>query len=316
MAVVGLVRPVESPRILAQGEDCPTETYLAGVQDDFSTTNGQEMPVPDPRSHAAWGSPYVKQFDLLPQGWVFHTFNLSGTLESPICGAFLETRVKPDASDPLVFNDNLQFSFGEGWHEWIGAFGTAPSSIAAALFPYPWGSGAGAAEDLSVDMRALPLRDGTTQDLVGRLNAKGFVDVIVVDDTAADYFALHVQRCCTVPPTPTDEPPSPTPTDEPPSATPTDEPPSATPSDTPVPPPTSPPPARECVCSAVRRQVPSVAIVDALVNPERYHGWRMPLDPGKPPGPNNPLRECLNLVNPGAPYHPLFNKPIWEVGCR
>jgi hypothetical protein len=69
------------------------------------------------------------------------------------------------------------------------------------------------------------------------------------------------------------------------------------------------------VCRRVRRQVPAAVVDDALTRPERYYGWRYLLDPNKPPGPNNPPRECLSLRNPNVPYHPIFNGPIWQVGC-
>jgi hypothetical protein len=58
-----------------------------------------------------------------------------------------------------------------------------------------------------------------------------------------------------------------------------------------------------------------VVIHDALANPERYYGWQMPLDPGKPVSPANPRRECLSLTNVAMPYHPLWNPPIWRAGC-
>ncbi len=71
-----------------------------------------------------------------------------------------------------------------------------------------------------------------------------------------------------------------------------------------------------CVCPIVQKRVPSVVIEDALANPSRYYGWRYPLDLGKPAGPGNPLRECLSLTNVGIDYHPLWNKPVWRVGCQ
>lgn len=69
------------------------------------------------------------------------------------------------------------------------------------------------------------------------------------------------------------------------------------------------------VCSIVYDQVPSVVINDALANPQRFHGWLYPLDPGKPVSPANPLRRSLSLMNAALPYHPIWNKPVWRVGC-
>lgn len=77
----------------------------------------------------------------------------------------------------------------------------------------------------------------------------------------------------------------------------------------------SSPSSPSCVCREVYKYVPPVVIVDALSNPARYYGWQYPLDPGKPRGPNNPPRECLTLANVASPYHPLWNRPVWKVGC-
>ncbi len=87
----------------------------------------------------------------------------------------------------------------------------------------------------------------------------------------------------------------------------------------PPPPPTpSPPPpvSAHCVCDVVRRLVPPAVIADALANPEKYRGWQELLDPGKPAGPMNPPRECLEMQHLALDYHPLWNPPIWRIGCR
>lgn len=44
-------------------------------------------------------------------------------------------------------------------------------------------------------------------------------------------------------------------------------------------------------------------------------GRRELLDPNKPPSPANPPRECLTLRDRSIPFHPLWNGPIWRVGC-
>jgi hypothetical protein len=70
-----------------------------------------------------------------------------------------------------------------------------------------------------------------------------------------------------------------------------------------------------CVCEVIYERAPRVVISDALANPDRFYGWRLPLDQGKPPSPGNPLRECLSLTNVSTPYHFVWNAPIWRVGC-
>ena len=80
--------------------------------------------------------------------------------------------------------------------------------------------------------------------------------------------------------------------------------------------PTPTPTLAECVCPAVRALVPPVVIANALANPGAVFGWQQPLNPGLPPGPNNPLRTCLSLRNPSVTYyHPVFNPVIFQVGC-
>lgn len=77
----------------------------------------------------------------------------------------------------------------------------------------------------------------------------------------------------------------------------------------------SQPPAAGCVCPFVRLRVPPEVIDAILANPSATYGWQIPLDPGKPPGPNNPPRRCLTLRNQALDYDPVWNRPIWRVGC-
>lgn len=84
-----------------------------------------------------------------------------------------------------------------------------------------------------------------------------------------------------------------------------------------VPPDGPPPPAAgECVCRSARRTLPAAVLADALANPADYAGWREPANPNRPPGPSNPPRVCLDVLNPGTPFHALFNGPIWRAHCR
>lgn len=74
--------------------------------------------------------------------------------------------------------------------------------------------------------------------------------------------------------------------------------------------------APTCICEVVKRRVPSAVISDAVANPDSVEGWRQPLNPNRPPGPDNPLRLCLGLESRNLDYHPLFNKTTWLVGCQ
>lgn len=90
-------------------------------------------------------------------------------------------------------------------------------------------------------------------------------------------------------------------------------PPTAVPTATPTPP---PPDVASCVCRVTRNKVPQAVIDAALADPAKVYGWRDPLNPNVPPGlPANPPRLCLDLLNRGRPFHPLFNSVIWRAGC-
>jgi hypothetical protein len=114
-------------------------------------------------------------------------------------------------------------------------------------------------------------------------------------------------------PTPTDTAtPVPTPTSTAPSTATATATATTSPSATPTAVPTS---LASCVCRIARQRVPAAVLNDALANPDRYYGWRYPLDAGKPPSPANPPRTCLTLHNLGLDFHPVWNKPEWRVGC-
>jgi hypothetical protein len=84
-----------------------------------------------------------------------------------------------------------------------------------------------------------------------------------------------------------------------------------------APPPTqdpSQPPAPEA-CSFLQGRVPAAVITDAIANPGKIPGWLEPANPNLPAGPGNPPRHQLSIVNPGLPWHPLYNSLIYKVGC-
>lgn len=174
-------------------------------------------------------------------------------------------------------------------------------------------------EDVSVRWSAPPVSTVLVIGMVVNDDGSGYAPVQDCDQSN-NYHSVRWCLPYLATATPTRiEPPSTTPT---PLVTPT-----ATPSSTPVgaatgtaspttrPAATSTPYYSRCVCHDVDRRVPRVVIDDALANPQRFNGWLMPLDPGKPVSPANPLRECLALMNPALPYHPLWNKPVWRAGC-
>lgn len=71
----------------------------------------------------------------------------------------------------------------------------------------------------------------------------------------------------------------------------------------------------DCICRGVRSRVPAAVINAAVADPESIDGWMQLLNPGVPPGPDNPPRTCLALRNRGLDFHLLFNPLHWRVGC-
>jgi len=77
-----------------------------------------------------------------------------------------------------------------------------------------------------------------------------------------------------------------------------------------------PPSVPSCTCSTARRALPAAVLANALANPGDNAGWGERVNPNLPPSPANPLRACLDLQNPGTPFHALFNGPVWRGSCR
>jgi hypothetical protein len=120
-----------------------------------------------------------------------------------------------------------------------------------------------------------------------------------------------------LPPTETpDLPPTETPEA---SSTPTT-PPSATapplPTATPLPLPATPTAAAggPVVSRGLTQRVPPAVLAAALANPSSVAGWNQLCNPNVPEGPFNGRRRSLQLQNPNAPYHPLFNRLIYRCG--
>lgn len=88
-------------------------------------------------------------------------------------------------------------------------------------------------------------------------------------------------------------------------------------SPTPVPPTDVPSPTALPfnVSDEARRGVPAAVLAAALQNPASINGWGQPRNPNQPPGPFNPPRTCLTLLDPGKAWHPLFNPLVFKAGC-
>jgi len=140
------------------------------------------------------------------------------------------------------------------------------------------------------------------------------------DDALADVWAIYPgvtgAACANLDPyapfanpvTPTTPPPGPT--TPPPGPT------------TPPPGPTTPTPTTRpqdddvVVCEGLDGKVPAAAVAEGAGNPTGVSGWMDLCHPNLPASPYNTLRRFLDIRNPGAPYHPIYNSLVFRCGCR
>lgn len=139
--------------------------------------------------------------------------------------------------------------------------------------------------------------------------------VYVANEQSSSVSVIQGMDCRDAP-TPT--PPTPTPV---PSATPTPVP-SATPTTVPtatstlLPSPTPTPTGPQAsACTFIHSRVPPAVINAALADPPRVRGWMELLNPSAAPGPFNPRKIHLSLLNISVPYHTLHNPVVFKPWC-
>lgn len=134
---------------------------------------------------------------------VAHTFTL-GALPGPITAASLTLKVRA-GSDTFSVSDGIALSFiAQASADYVGSLAYARalgggngggSVLFSAADPgllqtSAWN--AGDEVEFTLDLAALPLVGGGTLDLLPLLNANGFLDVNLSDDTAVDFMRLDV----------------------------------------------------------------------------------------------------------------------------
>jgi Tol biopolymer transport system component len=68
------------------------------------------------------------------------------------------------------------------------------------------------------------------------------------------------------------------------------------------------------VCPQAANLIPPVVQARALAQPEAFYGWGLPANPSLPPGPRNPMRAWLSVLDIGKPFGPA-NGAVWKAGC-
>ena len=131
-----------------------------------------------------------------------HTF--SSLPPSVVSGEVLvRLRPLPTSIKPASENDTVELSFTDaagnlqtgGWVRFIGSGNSAAGLAASQWIPANWQSG----YTFTFNVAALPNASGPATDEIPLLNSRGFLDIVVQDDTAVDYITLSL---CVASPTP------------------------------------------------------------------------------------------------------------------
>jgi hypothetical protein len=178
---------------------CPNPTmvtFSAGTIDNFV---GPEPASPSAGLVArlkAAGVVTLKGFDECSVNSYFaHTFS---NLPPCIVSATLDIRVR--ACGELCYNDAFGLSFTgpagnlipPNWGRYLG--NNNGTSFPGLFAPANWTPGT--TRQILLDLSALPNANGTTTDLIPALNANGFLDLGMQDDSGIDYAVLTVKSCC------------------------------------------------------------------------------------------------------------------------
>jgi PEP-CTERM motif len=127
-----------------------------------------------------------------------HTF---ANLPANIVSAKLETVVRGGTFD-AVFNDLIVLAFADGtttlqdsmvfvrtFGPFAGQAGTLVPTPDPGLQPLPWGP---IKHAFTLDLAALPTTTGGSFSILDQLNEHRFLDVVVADETAPDFYRLTV----------------------------------------------------------------------------------------------------------------------------
>jgi len=186
-----------------QNEAEAEDIYLAGDEDDFANFEAlSDVATPSDYLRTAieyrW---YTQDFDLtaglnggFSNKWIAHTFyDLPLGIES----ATLEFQIKAGEDDYsgdddfwILFYDEDTDEFDINKKAYRVAIGNRGGTTEG-LSGDEWNRGSVAT--IILDLSALPLPDGSTISVIEEMENFGFIDVIVTDDTAVDFYRLTIQ---------------------------------------------------------------------------------------------------------------------------
>jgi hypothetical protein len=177
----------------------PAETLMtfgAGQNDAFALTAKPDVPAAAPANGLQVRTAPLFGFDDAAVNHRFgHTFS---ALPSVMTAGELIVRLKPLEDGHGGGNDTLELSFTDAggnllpvfWRRFIG---TSSANSSAGLLANHWGpTNWSAGNTFTFDLKALPEASGTQLDLIPQLNANGFVDVFLQDDSSVDFLVLNL----------------------------------------------------------------------------------------------------------------------------
>ncbi len=171
--------------------------YLAGYDDSFAFP--EDTASPSTVLSTVIGYRWKTQnFDLTiglnggdSNRWIAHTFS---NLPSGIASAMLQFRIQGgndlnawDDDFWILFYDEITPEFDLNKKAYRVAIGNRGGTTQG-LAEKEWGPGETAT--INLNLSALPLPDGTTISVLEDIEYYGFIDVIVTDDTAVDFYRL------------------------------------------------------------------------------------------------------------------------------
>ncbi|NVJ21440.1 hypothetical protein HUW62_09455 [Myxococcus sp. AM011] len=156
------------------------QTFTQGIADNFVAPTEPASPSAGMLSYitSVYSVPGSRPFDDASGDRWFATTFTNLRRNGPICGATLRMTVRN-----LGSNDSMGFMFmGPGGTPLATGWGDSLPNLGVAF---------GATGTINLNLAALP----GAVNLIPTLNAQGFVDVIVQDDSAVDFVSLTVTQC-------------------------------------------------------------------------------------------------------------------------
>jgi hypothetical protein len=165
--------------------------YSGGSFDDFA---GAEPSAPSSNLvYRLDGNGVVRQGfdDNRTDVWFAHTIT-----NLPMFASEITLRIRVRAISGQPEDDNILLAFvGAGgalqppqWSRQLGNYNAVPGLLGAAWV-------AGTTNEFVLNLRALPNANGSTTDLLPSIRQRGYLDIVLQDDSAVDYVILEVKSC-------------------------------------------------------------------------------------------------------------------------